>query len=167
MSMVGLFWITGSTVHIGAPPNEPHAGVLVTGEGLTGIGEEQRGQWAWEDIRNIEVLAAPVRSTVGKTAGILLDMVITSALGGVDDGPAMFVHFETPEGKVELTTFATAPSYGAEEFGLSSALLEAFADGRATPAALFAWGRDHQDGTPQRAERERLLAEWGGGAKKA
>ncbi|MFD8824175.1 hypothetical protein ACFV1C_17655 [Streptomyces sp. NPDC059605] len=167
MSMVGLFWITGSAVHIGAPPNEPHAGVLVTEEGLTGIGEEQSGQWAWEDIRNIEVLAAPVRSTVGKTAGILLDMVITSALGGVDDGPAMFVHFETPQGKVKLTAFAAALSYGTEEFGLSSALLEAFTDGRATPAALFAWGRDHQDGTPQRAERERLLAEWGGDAKKA
>ncbi|SCF91898.1 hypothetical protein GA0115254_124872 [Streptomyces sp. Ncost-T10-10d] len=32
MSMVGLFWITGTAAHIGAPPNEPGPGVLLTEE---------------------------------------------------------------------------------------------------------------------------------------
>ncbi|WP_406014262.1 hypothetical protein OG520_21580 [Streptomyces sp. NBC_00984] len=164
MSMVGLFWITDAAAHIGAPPNSPGPGVLLTEEGLTGLGEDQGGRWAWQDIRRVSVAGAPVRSSVARTAGILLDTVITSAFGGGDDGPAMFVRLETPEEEVELTVIATAASYSPAEHRLSQDLLDAYATGRATPAALLAWGRTHGGGTPGRAEREELLAGWGGRA---
>ncbi|MEU9761364.1 hypothetical protein [Streptomyces sp. NPDC047985] len=162
MSMVGLFWITGTSAHIGAPPNEPGPGVLLTEEGLTGLGEDQRGTWAWRDIRRATVVGAPVRSSPGRVAGILLDSVSTVAFGGFDDGPAMFVRLEAVDEEVELTAYAPTTSYGSAEFRLSQNLLDAYVDGRATPAALLAWGRSWQGGTPGRAERQKLLAEWGG-----
>ncbi|MFB7915338.1 hypothetical protein [Streptomyces sp. NPDC056061] len=162
MPMVGLFWITDTAAHIGAPPNEPGPGILLTEEGLTGLGEDQSGRWAWDDIRHLTVAGAPVRSSAGKVAGILLDNVFTVAFGGIDDGPAIFVRFETPEGDVELTAYSAAASYAPAEFRLSQELLDTYVDGRVTPAALLAWGRAHRDGTPRRAEREELLARWAG-----
>ncbi|MFE1407737.1 hypothetical protein [Streptomyces sp. NPDC058770] len=167
MSMVGLFWITPASAHMGAPPNGTGPGVLLTEEGLTGLGEDQRGTWAWRDIRRVTVVGAPVRSSPGRVAGILLESVTTVAFGGFDDGPAMFVRLDTPDGEVEWTVYAPAASYGTAEFRLSQDLLDAYADGRATPAALLAWGRAWQGGTPGRAKREDLLAEWGGAPRTA
>ncbi|MFI5744842.1 hypothetical protein ACIBBE_02750 [Streptomyces sp. NPDC051644] len=141
MSMVGLFWITGTAAHIGAPPNEPGPGVLLTEEGLTGLGADQGGRWTWDGIRRVSVVGAPVRSSVGRAAGLLLDTVITAAFGGVDDGPAMFVRVETPTEEVELTVYAPTAFYGPAECRLSQDLLDAYVDGRATPAALLDWGR--------------------------
>ncbi|MGW1658857.1 hypothetical protein [Streptomyces atratus] len=162
MSMVGLFWITGTAAHIGAPPNEPGPGVLLTEEGLTGLGADQSGRWTWDGIQRVTVAGAPVRSSVRRAAGLLLDTVITAAFGGVDDGPVMFVRIETPTEEVELTAYAPTACYGPAECRLSQGLLYAYVNGRATPAALLDWGRTRQGGTPKRAEREKLLAAWGG-----
>ncbi|MFD4947752.1 hypothetical protein ACFVYE_31110 [Streptomyces sp. NPDC058239] len=162
MSMVGLFWITGTAAHIGAPPNEPGPGVLLTEEGLTGLGADQSGRWTWDEIQRVSVAGVPVRSSARRVAGLLLDTVITAALGGVDEGPAMFVRIETPTEGVELIVHAPTASYSPAECRLSQGLLDACANGRATPAALLDWGRTRQGGTPKRAEREELLAAWGG-----
>ncbi|MFD9603388.1 hypothetical protein OG609_21835 [Streptomyces sp. NBC_01224] len=69
MSMVGLFWITGTAAHIGAPPNEPGPGVLLTEEGLTGLGADQSGRWTWDGIQRVTVAGVPVRSSGRRAAG--------------------------------------------------------------------------------------------------
>ncbi|MFE4795314.1 hypothetical protein ACFRFL_09440 [Streptomyces sp. NPDC056708] len=61
-----------------------------------------------------------------------------------------------------MTAYAPTAFYGPAECRLSQGLLDACVNGWATPAALLEWGRTRQGGTPKCAEREELLAAWGG-----
>ncbi|TPQ20778.1 hypothetical protein [Streptomyces sporangiiformans] len=164
MPMVGLFWITGESVHLGAPPSGLGPGVLVTEEGLTAVGDGQTNNWAWADLKKVTLLDAPIRSSLGRRFSMSVDAVLTAAFGGTaDTAPAMTVRVETADGATELSApTAAAGGYEDSEFALSQALLNRFAEGSCRPSALLAWGRTQPDKTPGRTVRETLLREWAG-----
>lgn len=61
VAMVGLFWIAGDVVHLGAPPSKAGPGVVLTADGLGAVGQADGRGWAWEDIRSLAIRDAPVK----------------------------------------------------------------------------------------------------------
>ncbi|MER6086593.1 hypothetical protein [Streptomyces bluensis] len=168
MAMVGLFWITETSVYVGAEPAGYGKGVRLTADGVEALGTDQEGRWAWADLRSVGVHFAPVRRSasgwkaLGNAVGTAID-VADVILGGVGDPPPVFeVHVETVDGTTELDTYGAAPrGYAAAEYDLSVNLLQRFVTGIADVSALLEWGRAHAvEGTPGRDEREALLRGW-------
>ncbi|WP_156722290.1 hypothetical protein [Streptomyces apocyni] len=164
MSMVGLFWITQESVHLGGPPDSLGRAVLISDMGLEAIGEKQRGTWAWADVHQVPLLDVPVRSAVRRGLSTAWTLTQTAAFGGIEEAPAMTVGVETAGDITELTVSTSAAGgYGQDEFDLSQALLDRFAEGSARPSSLTRWARTHAGGTPPRAAREELLRQWAKG----
>lgn len=174
VAMVGLFWIAGDVVHLGAPPSKAGPGVVLTADGLGAVGQADGRGWAWEDIRTLAIRDAPVKPPAARWASLAVGSALTSVLSLAANpaqgamvgpgGPALLsVHLETAEGPRRLGVHAAvAGSYVRSEYELSQALLDRFVDGTASPAVLMAWHRDREDsGTPRRAAREALLRGWG------
>ncbi|CAM5520000.1 putative protein OS=Streptomyces alboniger OX=132473 GN=CP975_18495 PE=4 SV=1 [Streptomyces alboniger] len=167
MAMVGLFWIAEGDVYVGAKPSGLAAGVRLTPEGVLALGDGQSGLWLWEDVRSLTVDDVPVK-TLKRHVGAAVDMVLSVGLGAHDEAPSMTVRVGGAEGDTELSAYtAAAIGYSAREYDLSRALLARLTEGAATLhttlAAMSAWGRRHEGGTPRAAEREALLTEWAGG----
>ncbi|CAM5553998.1 MULTISPECIES: hypothetical protein [Streptomyces] len=176
MAMVGLFWIVEGDVYVGAKPSGLAAGVRLTPEGVLALGERQSGLHLWEDVRELTVTGAPVKSLkrqAGLVRDLAVDMVTNLALpigpNQTDQGPAsMTVRVASSGGDHELTAYAAAAvGYSPAELDLSHTILSRLTEGAATLATTLAamseWGRTREDeGTPRAAERERLLREWVG-----
>jgi hypothetical protein len=163
MAMVGLFWITETSVYVGAEPEGYGRSVRLTADGVEAVGTDQEGSWAWSDIRSVGVHYAPVRSAGARwVVGAAVNTALDVALGGGDTPPAFEVHITTEDGTTELDTRSAAiHAYTQDEYDLSVALLERFVTGIADVSALLEWGRVHAtEGTPRREEREALLRGW-------
>jgi hypothetical protein len=163
MAMVGLFWITESSVYVGAEPEGYGRSVRLTPIGVEGLGTGQQGIWGWSEVGALSVHYARVRSGARWLVGTAVNTVLDAATGGGDIPGAFEVHVETKEGAtVELTTYTAAVNaYHESEYELSVALLERITAGVADVSALLAWGREHAaEGTPGRDEREALLRAW-------
>ncbi|MEU9476750.1 hypothetical protein [Streptomyces sp. NPDC048191] len=175
MAMVGLFWIAGSDVYVGAKPSGLAPGVRLTPEGVVALGDGQAGLHLWEDVRALTVADVPVKSLkrqAGAVKDLALGMVLDVALcGGVgltgEEPPMMTVCVESADGEHELSAYvAAAVGYSQTEADLSRTLLSRLTAGAATMATTLAamseWGRAWEGGSPRRAEREALLRGWVG-----
>ncbi|MFF9011800.1 hypothetical protein ACF09C_02340 [Streptomyces sp. NPDC014870] len=173
MAMVGLFWIAEGDVYVGAKPTGSAPGVRLTPEGVLALGEGQSGLFLWEDVRALSVSDVPVKTLkrqIGAVTELALDTVVNLALPGGPGpsgaGPAMMaLRVETPDGERELSAYAAAAvGYTEAEADLSQALLSRLTDGAATMAttlaAMSAWGRAWEGGSPRTAQREELLRGW-------
>ncbi|MFF1769584.1 hypothetical protein [Streptomyces sp. NPDC058249] len=160
--MIGLFWITKESVHVGAEPEGYGRGVRLTPEGIEAVGTDQKGFWPWADVRAVSVQGAPVRSSTKWLVGSVVDTLIDVALGGGEAPPAFEVHVRTDDDKAELTVHSAAVGgYVQSEYELSVELLDRFVDGSADVARLVEWGRVEGGGaTPWRQAREALLKSW-------
>ncbi|MEV0280310.1 hypothetical protein AB0I22_28490 [Streptomyces sp. NPDC050610] len=175
MAMVGLFWIAGGDVYVGAKPSGPGPGVRLAPEGVIALGDEQSGLCLWEDVRALTVADVPVRSLmrrVGAVKDVALETVLNLALpngpGRVDEAPPlMTVRVETASGTRESAVFAAAAvGYPPAEVELSRVLLSRLTEGEATKgttlAAMAEWGRAWEGKPPRGPEREALLRKWAG-----
>lgn len=85
--MIGLFWITEESVHLGAEPEGQGRGVRLTPEGLEAVGTvgtvgtDQRGSWAWADIRAVDIHHVQVRASTGWLMHSVADTVLDLAAG--------------------------------------------------------------------------------------
>ncbi|WP_229703421.1 hypothetical protein [Streptomyces albiflavescens] len=160
--MIGLFWITEESVHLGAEPEGYGLGVRLTPEGIEAVGTDQKGFWAWADVRDVSVHYAQVRSSTRWLVSSVMDTVLDVAAGGGEAPPAFEIHVRTDEEKAELTVHCAAVGgYVQSEYELSLELLERFVDGTADVARLLEWGRaDGGGATPWRPAREALLSSW-------
>ncbi|MFF4347400.1 hypothetical protein [Streptomyces sp. NPDC001530] len=160
--MIGLFWITEESVYVGAEPEGYGRGVRLTPEGIEAVGTDQKGFWAWADVRAVSVQYAQVRSSTRWLVHSVADTVLDLAIGGGEAPPAFEVHVRTDEEKAELTVHSAAVGgYVQSEYELSLELLERFVDGTADVARLLEWGRaDGGGATPWRVAREALLRSW-------
>ncbi|MGW2763695.1 hypothetical protein [Streptomyces sp. NPDC001275] len=116
MAMVGLFWIAGGDVYVGAKPSGLAPGVRLTPEGVVALGDGQSGLHLWEDVNALTVADVPVKSLmrqVGAVKNLALGTVKELALpmshGLVDEAPAMMtVRVESSDGEHELATYVAA-----------------------------------------------------------
>ncbi|MFC7305633.1 hypothetical protein ACFQVC_15550 [Streptomyces monticola] len=174
MAMVGLFWIVESDVYVGAKPSGHAPGVRLAPEGVVALGERQSGLHPWEDVRTLTAADVPVKSLI-RRVGVATDLALTAvmSLGGpmahgpTDEPALMTLRMESSGGDHELSAYvAAAVGYSPTEVALSRTLLSRLTEGAATTAAtlaaMSAWGRAHEGGTPRGAEREKLLREWVG-----
>lgn len=162
--MVGLFWITADAVHLGAPPGTEGRGVRLTEKGVEAGAAGGHRVWTWEELRSATVEGAPVRSASRRRLALAVEIVLTAALGGTGEPPAMLLRLETASGTEELAVHAAAAgAYDKEEFALSQDLLARFVDGGASPRTLTAWARVADGTTPKSPERQALLRKWTGG----
>lgn len=175
MAMVGLFWIAGGDVYVGAKPSGLAPGVRLTPQGVVGLGDAQSGLYLWEDVQDLTVADVPVKSLT-RQAGVVKDLVVGTVMnlvvpmgvGGTDAAPpTLTVCVGTREGEHRMTAYvAAAVGYSATEAELSAVLLSRLTEGAATMATTLAamseWGRAWEGGSPRVAERERLLREWAG-----
>ncbi|WP_392873921.1 hypothetical protein [Streptomyces sp. LN499] len=162
MAMVGLFWVSEDTVHVGAPPGESAPGVRLAAAGVDAVGPGP-GTWKWAELSSVTVLGAPVRATPGRQLSMTLDVVLGAMGLGGPEGPAeMTVRVQASDGVAELLVYsAAAGAYTPREIELSHQVLDRFVAGPLSPAVLSAWGRAHGAGkTPRPAERETLLQQW-------
>ncbi|MGY3684694.1 hypothetical protein [Streptomyces sp. TE33382] len=175
MAMVGLFWIAGGDVYVGAKPSGLGPGVRLTSEGVDALGDGQSGLHLWEDVRALTVADAPVKSLKRQVGvlkdvalGVVLNLATPVGLGHADEAPPMMsVRVESSTGIHELHSYvAAAVGYSATEVDLSRALLSRLTEGAATMstalAAMSEWGRAWEGGSPREAEREELLRGWVG-----
>jgi hypothetical protein len=162
MAMVGLFWITETSVYVGAQPDGCGRGVRLTADGVEALGTDQEGRWAWSDMRSVTVHCAPVRSGSRWVVGAVVNTVLDVASGGGDMPPVFEVHVEDGDGTTELDTYSAAlHGYTEAEYDLSVTLLQRFVAGIANVSVLLEWGRVYAaGGTPRREEREALLRGW-------
>ncbi|MER5403709.1 hypothetical protein [Streptomyces sp. NPDC002769] len=162
VAMIGLFWITEESVYVGAEPAGNGRGVRLTPEGLEAVGTDQKGFWAWRDVRAVTVHDAQVRSSTRWLVNSVMDTVLDVATGGGEAPPAFELHVRTDKEKAELTVYTAAVGgYVQSEYELSLDLLNRFVDGTADVARLLEWGSVEGDGvTPWRAAREALLRSW-------
>ncbi|MPY63364.1 hypothetical protein [Streptomyces spongiae] len=162
MAMVGLFWITETSVYVGAEPEGYGRSVRLTADGVEALGTDQRGSWAWVDVRALGVHCAPVRSGSRWMVGAAVSTVLDAALGGGEVPPVFEVHVEDEDGTTELDTYSAAlHGYATFEYDLSVMLLQRFVTGIANVSVLLDWGRAHAvEGTPGREAREALLRQW-------
>lgn len=160
--MIGLFWITEERVYVGAEPAGAGRGVRLTPQGLEAVGADQRGFWAWRDLRAVTVHDAQVRSSTRWLVNSVTDTVLDLAVGGGEAPAAFGLRVRTDEEKAELTVYTAAiGGYVQSEYELSVALLERFVDGTADVARLLEWGSAEGGGaTPWRSAREALLRSW-------
>ncbi|MFI8189356.1 hypothetical protein ACIF8T_11260 [Streptomyces sp. NPDC085946] len=165
MAMVGLFWITGDAVYVGAEPVGAGSGVRLTKDGVEVL-EAGRGTfWTWDDVCDIEPLDVAVRSAGRRLVSLAVDALTAAVTGDGELPPAFTVRVTTADASVEAAVAAavTGGIYGPVEYELSRTLLKRLARGTARLGDLLAWGRDHAaDGTPAREERETLLLAWTG-----
>ncbi|GHI07497.1 hypothetical protein AQI88_20080 [Streptomyces cellostaticus] len=175
MAMVGLFWIAGSDVYVGAKPSGLAPGVRLTPEGVVALGDRQSGLYLWEDVHALTVADVPVKSLKRQAGavkdlalGMVLDVALSAGVGLTgEDPPMMTVCVASTVGEHELTAYvAAAVGYSQTEVDLSRALLSRLTEGAATMAttltAMSEWGRAWEGGSPRRAEREGLLQGWVG-----
>lgn len=174
MAMVGLFWIAEGDVYVGAKPSGLAPGVRLAPEGVVALGDGQSALHLWEDVRALTVADVPVKSLmrqVGVVKDVALGMVANLAMpvdpGLADAPPSMTVRVESGDGDHELTAYvAAAVGYSPTEVDLSRALLSRLTEGAATMAttlaAMSAWGRAWEGGSPRGAQREELLRRWVG-----
>jgi hypothetical protein len=172
MAMVGLFWIAEGDVYVGAKPAGHAPGVRLADEGVTGLGDGQSQLYPWEDVRSLTVADIPMKTLirqVGTVTGMALETVKEIALpgmgGGIEAPPLLLVRVGTEGGERNLAAYVAAASgYPQSEVDLSLALLNRLTEGAATMettlAAMAAWGRAWEGGTPRRSEREELLRTW-------
>ncbi|MFI8965449.1 hypothetical protein ACIGO8_25430 [Streptomyces sp. NPDC053493] len=173
MAMVGLFWIAEGDVYVGAKPSGLAPGVRLTTQGVMGLGDGQSVLHLWEDVRALTVADVPVKTLkrqVGAFADVALDTVMNLAvpIGPTRTGdapPMMRLCVEARDGEHELSAYvAAAVGYSAAEADLSRAVLSRLTEGAATMettlAAMAAWGRSWEGGSPRQAQREDLLREW-------
>ncbi|QIY67481.2 MULTISPECIES: hypothetical protein [unclassified Streptomyces] len=162
VAMIGLFWITEKSVYVGAEPAGNGRGVRLTPEGLEAVGTDQKGFWAWRDVRAVTVHDVQVRSSTRWLVNSVMDTVLDVATGGGEAPPAFELHVATDEEKAELTVYTAAVGgYVQSEYELSLDLLNRFVEGTADVSRLLEWGSAEGDGiTPWRAAREALLRSW-------
>ncbi|MEU9213608.1 hypothetical protein AB0D27_38350 [Streptomyces sp. NPDC048415] len=162
VAMIGLFWITEESVYVGAEPEGYGRGVRLTPEGIQAVGTDQRGFWAWADVRALSVHYAPVRSSTRWLVSSVGDTVVGLAAGGGQAPSAFELHVRTAEEKAELTVHSAAVGgYVQSEYDLSLDLLHHFTTGTANVTRLLDWARtDGADTTPWRPAREALLRSW-------
>ncbi|MCX5588877.1 hypothetical protein [Streptomyces erythrochromogenes] len=165
MAMVGLFWITEESVHLGSPPDAEEHYVRITSEGVQARDGDGTRAWPWSGLRSAVVEAAPVEGEAGgggRFLAAVLEAVVTlgSSYGG-GTPPQMLLVLESDDGTEEVRVWAAAKGYTSQEIALSQRLLTRFREGAADPGTLMAWSRDH-GGTPRPPEREALLREWVG-----
>jgi len=160
--MIGLFWITEESVYLGAEPEGYGRGVRLTPEGLEAVGTDQRGFWAWADVRAVDVHYVQVRSSTGWLVHSVADTVLDLAAGGGEAPPAFEIHVRTDTEKAELTVHCAAVGgYVQSEYELSLELLDRLVDGTVDVGRLLEWGRAEGSGaTPWRPAREALLTSW-------
>jgi hypothetical protein len=169
MTMVGLFWITEDSVHIGAEPVGEGTGVRLTEDGVRTLGIEQGRTWAWHQVHHIAVSDVPVRSAARRLAAMAFGALFVALTGDGELPPVYTVHLTTDDGVAEVSVAATVTGgmYTPAEHAMSCALLERLADGRTPVGELLAWRRGRAGGaTPGREEREALLRRWTGGAQR-
>lgn len=162
MAMVGLFWITETSVYVGAEPEGSGWSVRLSADGVEALGTNQEGTWAWSEVRSVGVHCAPVRSGAKWVVGAVVNTVLDVAAGGGELPPPFEVHVEDEGGTTVLDTYSAAlHGYTETEYDLSVTLLQRFVTGIANVSALREWGRAHAaEGTPKRQEREALLRGW-------
>ncbi|MEU7045577.1 hypothetical protein AB0A77_31600 [Streptomyces varsoviensis] len=173
MAMVGLFWIAGGDVYVGAKPSGSAPGVRLASEGVVALGDDQSGLYLWEDVRALTVADVPEKSLMRRIDSVrhtaldtLLTLVVQNGPGYVDEAPPLItVRVETPSGTHALSAFvAAAVGYPPAEIELSRALLSRLTEGEATMATTLAamsdWGRSWEGKSPRPAEREALLRKW-------
>ncbi|WP_330310213.1 MULTISPECIES: hypothetical protein [unclassified Streptomyces] len=161
--MIGLFWITEESVHLGAEPEGQGRGVRLTPEGLKAVGADQRGSWAWADVRAVDVHHVQVRASTGWLMHSVADTVLDLGAGIGEAPPPFELHVRTATDETaELTVHCAVPGgYVQSEYELSLELLHRFVDGTADVARLLEWGRAEGGGTtPWRPAREALLRSW-------
>ncbi|MFF1355064.1 hypothetical protein [Streptomyces sp. NPDC058297] len=173
MAMVGLFWITGGDVYVGAKPSGLAPGVRLTPEGVVGLGDRQSTLCLWADVTALTVADVPVKSLM-RQVGVVKDLALSAVTelalpvssGRVDEAPPlMTVRVESSGGHHELAAHvAAAVGYPQTEVDLSHALLSRLTEGAATMettlAAMSEWGRAWEGGSPRSSQREQLLREW-------
>ncbi|MFI8786126.1 hypothetical protein [Streptomyces sp. NPDC055105] len=173
MAMVGLFWIAEGDVYVGAKPSGLAPGVRLTPEGVVGLGDRQSGLHLWEDVTALTVADVPVKSLM-RRVGVVKDLALSAVTelalpvgsGRLDDAPPlMTVRMESADGDHELAAYvAAAVGYPQAEVDLSLTLLSRLTLGAGTMettlAAMSAWGRAREGGSPRSGEREALLREW-------
>jgi hypothetical protein len=165
MAMVGLFWIGGDSVYLGAEPAGAAPGVRLSEDGVEALGVGQGRCWTWDEVVRIETHDVPVRSGARRLASMAFDAALVVVTGDGVLPPAFSVEVATAEETVQVDVHAAVAGgiYLPSEYELSTALLERLADGGAGIGDLLAWGRDHAaEGTPPREEREALLRKWAG-----
>ncbi|MEU7576495.1 hypothetical protein AB0B50_02685 [Streptomyces sp. NPDC041068] len=175
MAMVGLFWIAGGDVYVGAKPSGLAPGVRLTPEGVVGLGDKQSDLFLWEDVRGLTVTDVPVKSLMRRVGavknvalGTVKELAMPMSHGLAEASPAMMtVHVESSGGDRELAAYvAAAVGYPQAEVDLSRALLARLTEGAATMsttlAAMSEWGRSWEGGSPRASEREKLLRGWVG-----
>ncbi|GHF46043.1 hypothetical protein GCM10010218_29100 [Streptomyces mashuensis] len=177
MAMVGLFWIAGGDVYVGAKPSGQAPGIRLAPEGVVALGDGQAGLYPWEDVHGLTVVDVPVKTLkrqVGAVTDMALGTVMDLALTGPGPGlpgqaPSLLtVRIASTGGNRELSAYvAAAIGYSRTETDLSLALLSRLTEGAATMATTLAamaeWGRTWEGGgSPRRAEREALLRGWVG-----
>ena len=173
MAMAGLFWIAEGDVYVGAKPSGVAPGVRLTPEGVVGLGDRQFGLHLWEDVTALTVTDIPVKSLM-RRVGVVKDLALSAVTelalpvssGRLDDAPPlMTVRVESADGVNELAAYvAAAVGYPQPEVDLSLTLLSRLTQGAATMettlAAMSAWGRTREGGSPRSSQREQLLRKW-------
>ncbi|MGW3297341.1 hypothetical protein ACWC9S_25560 [Streptomyces xiamenensis] len=164
--MVGLFWITEESVHLGAEPIGPTSGVRLTEDGVQGLGNAPDPFWSWEEVRRVEIRDVKVRSVARRRVALTLGALYAAVTGDADDPPPCTLRVETADRTVELSFYASAVGgiYSPAEFALSCTVLDRIADDGARIGDLLAWRREQPDDTtPPPEEREALLLTWAEG----
>ncbi|MGW6399388.1 hypothetical protein [Streptomyces sp. NPDC055134] len=173
MAMVGLFWIAEGDVYVGAKPSGLATGVRLTPEGVVGLGDGRSTLYLWEDVTGLTVADVPLKSLM-RQVGVVKDLALAAVTelalpvssGRIDEAPPlMTVRVESSDGDHELAAYvAAAVGYPQTEVDLSRALLSRLTQGAATMettlAAMSAWGRAWEGGSPRNSQREQLLREW-------
>lgn len=168
MAMVGLFWITEDSVHVGAEPVGTASGVRLSKDGVEALGLEHGRSWGWDEVTRIEVADVAVRPASRRWVSQAFDVAVVALTGSGDHPPAFTVRIgttaeETAEETVEVSvqTAIAGGIYGPVEYELSRTLLDRLVDGRTHLDDLLRWRRDRvTDTNPGREEREALMLQW-------
>ncbi|MFE0687047.1 hypothetical protein ACFV0Z_02815 [Streptomyces xiamenensis] len=164
--MVGLFWITEESVHLGAEPIGPTSGVRLTEDGVQGLGNAPDPSWSWDEVRRVEIRDVKVRSVARRRVALTLGALYAAVTGDADEPPSCALRVEAADRTAELSFYASAIGgiYSPAEFALSRTLLDRIAGGGTRVGDLLAWRREQADDTtPPPEEREALLRMWAGG----
>ncbi|MBA0050615.1 hypothetical protein E0L36_06795 [Streptomyces sp. AJS327] len=173
MAMVGLFWIAGGEVFVGAKPAGTAPGARLTAEGVIALGDAQSGVHPWEKVRSLTVTEVPVASLTRRAGAVrdavastVVNLVLPMGPGHVEQAPArMTVRVGVADAEYALAVHvAAANGYSRTETSLSHTLLTRLTEDAGTAATTLAtmaeWGRAQRTGSPRKTERERLLREW-------
>ncbi|MFI9153921.1 hypothetical protein [Streptomyces sp. NPDC053367] len=156
-AMVGLFWITPETVHLGAPPATTPSAVALTPEGLVTVGPRE-AFLPWRDIASVRVEDVPARTSARRTLVRALEVVL-----GPQSPTEMTVAVTVADGSRLAVPVhsAAASAYTLREAELSQRLLDLFVQEKTSPAVLTHWlTTTGIPRPPRQADREALLHRW-------